>query len=247
AGQSAISLQPPVGPFMVGNSTYVLESAVSGTPALKLILTADPAEHYSNVNRYLPILLRAAISLGQTLKGLEGIPELDPSWREIPSECRNSNSAKAPTAASVWVHHGDFTIENAFLDQESRVSLIDWEHATSGAPSIYDAVNLLLSVLPAIDSPEIRQVSDFRDRLPLQFREAFFTSNPLGKLLQSALKEAYEAFEEPRERWYDAFLVCLSIRAHYHGSRGSGHTPAYRKMVDMVCDLKDSFLASLPS
>jgi hypothetical protein len=227
----------------IGRTDYVLESVAPGVSALRLILAGVPSQYPVNVKRYLPVLLGAAITLDRTLRGTEDIPELDPRWKKNPAGCKNSLPVPNTGITSSWVHHGDLTVENAFLDGE-RVAFIDWEHALKGAPSIYDVFCLLLSILPAIDSPSIRELPDFRDRLPLQFQVAFFSNSEWGRTFQQALQEGFESLDEPAECWYGEVITSLRIRAHYHSSRGSGHTPAYRKMVDLACELQNSFMVS---
>jgi hypothetical protein len=228
----------------IGKTHYVLESKAPGYSASSYIFSASFEERQVRVAECMRTVLKEVIALNQCLKGMENVPKLNREWTvSLSHPAEVSNRSKA----TEWVHHGDLTVENAYIDPDRnyQVTLIDWEHASSGAPAVYDVVTFLLSMLSAIDPSKGADALTFNDRLPEQFCEAFFVKGKWGMMMQRALNQAYTSFAIPSINWFDDFLNCITIRAHYHDSRNSGQTPVYKRLVELTGELRHSFMIAI--
>jgi SAM-dependent methyltransferase len=202
------SVPRPLASFQAANYLYTAESTANGQSLARLLLLRSRRGRLALASRELPRCADAAIDVARMLHNATEIEEVAESWR------RPSFGGRSPDY-SPWVQHGDFTIENVFLQpRDGTVAIIDWQHVVRGMPPLYDAFSLLFTILPAIPA-------DTAPADPIQgrFMSAFFDDGPWGRLFRDVIARVAAALQVPTSGVWGMFLESLVIRRHFHESR----------------------------
>jgi Ser/Thr protein kinase RdoA (MazF antagonist) len=143
------------------------------------------------------------------------------------------------------VQHGDFTIENIVVDEQTaRVTVVDWEHAVTGLPPLYDCFSLLISLLAVMPVP----ASTYGSIIETNFRAGFLRSGRWTPLIAYLLALACEQQATDPARVWPSFLQFLALRTHFFARRGStGAAAESARMLEAAWKQRDRFLFPPPS
>jgi len=83
---------------------------------------------FSASRRIFLIVLRLHFQIAELMHGNPEVDEIDPTWWQMAGhEGLPSDLEAGRPRQSDWVQHGDFTIENVFLDLTTKkMTVIDW-------------------------------------------------------------------------------------------------------------------------
>jgi len=249
-GNPGFAVPAPLGTFHVGNSYYAAQSPASGEQFHRFIFKQPRQRRFTCLRAELSRCIHAAAQIARILAGEQAIAPTDASWWALPPELESEadlqeavKEAQSEVRRHDTVQHGDFTIENIFIESGSgELTVIDWADLIRGVPPLYDVLSLLLSVVPLVGRGE--KLCGFRRRaLEDQFLSAFFGTGPWARQFGELLLAGCELLSVVPSRLWDAFVTCLILRRNYFALRGSP-AAAQTSAKFLVCALqhRDKFL-----
>jgi hypothetical protein len=144
------------------------------------------------------------------------------------------------------VQHGDFTIENLFLNpSDMKIAVIDWEQLVRGVPPLYDVFSLLVSALPSVVVDErggaLRQAPS-----DSQFLTAFFGRGHWTNLIHLMLETACERLSVPYAEVWSLFLRFLVLRTNDYVQRpSSGMAERHARFLQLAVLHRKEFVAGM--
>jgi ubiquinone/menaquinone biosynthesis C-methylase UbiE len=229
ASRPGFNVPGPLASFQVGNFIYSAELPASGEQFSRLLFSNPQSRWLPFLSKELPRSIGIAVMLAGTLKGERSVDQVDPRWWRLPSIVeadtnidllREQSSASQDSEFLDCVQHGDYTVENLFLDRQTGQTLvIDWEHLVRGVPPLYDIFTLLISLLHAVVTGDTSWPPG--DSAETQFRGAFFGTGPFAQLFREMILSACDGLAIAQADVWKMFLQSLVLRRNHHASRGS--------------------------
>jgi ubiquinone/menaquinone biosynthesis C-methylase UbiE/uncharacterized protein YbaR (Trm112 family) len=192
-----------------------------------------------------------AAQLARLFRGESGIQPLDEDdWRILPG--LNEDVALSSLLATArsrrrqdlsWAQHGDYTIENIFLDSSTQqFTVVDWEHTTRGVTPLYDVFSLLLSTLFLA----ARWESGRGELISTQrcFRDAFFGTGHWAKMFRSLLLSAAGQLAIPQEEVWTDLLEFLVLRTNLYTRKSSEMEREHRGFLVTAVQRRQEFVLS---
>ncbi len=244
----------PLGVAQIGNFFYTAEAAATGMQLSKLVFLASREKRHEILPRYLHRCIAAAIEFAQQTRvdAERTAPVVESSWWELPPELKSESEVEAITkqvhreyhatsSEQGWVQHGDFTIENIFVEAKNgRLTLIDWENLMAGASPLYDLFALLVSALPAMDAESNSQeepVEPWVDR----FKATFLGAGRSADLFQELVAAACERLNLTRSLVWPMFIQFLLFRIHFYRP-GTAMRELFIKLLRLTIKHRDQLI-----
>ena len=174
------------------------------------------------------------MDLTEVLRRVSGARPISAEWRETPPELKDQlgtqdalRSAgyfrdRSRNSYDSWIQHGDLSIENMFLDQETGVlTVLDWSDLAAGFPPLYDFFGFLTS---AAYLPPSNESTRFTNDLAFgiaSFRATFLSDTGFARTAETLILRACERFKIDAELIPALLIEFLIIRTHYYYRRDS--------------------------
>ena len=218
----------PLGFYQVGSLSVAAESVATGQQLSTILVGERQYRQPNALRRELSHCVSVAVQLAKMLRSELAIKKLDVGSLALPAELQSEpeiwrllNGESGPSIDKNWVQHGDFTIENIFLDRTSgRLTVIDWEHLIRGLPPLSDVFNLLISALPLV-SPQLSNSGRGQGRIEPKFHEAFFGRSPWAELFHDLILVGCSELSIPTSQLWETFVQFLILRIHHVVPRSS--------------------------
>jgi len=111
----------------IGSCAYVIEGAAKGEQLSRTLFLAPKRQRFQCLQKDLPHCVEVALQIAELMHGNPEVDEIDPTWWQmaghegLPSDLRQADPGRA-----TGFQHGDFTIENVFLDLTTKkMTVID--------------------------------------------------------------------------------------------------------------------------
>jgi ubiquinone/menaquinone biosynthesis C-methylase UbiE len=228
----AVAIPQGYGVLRIGNTSYSLESAAQGTQLSRVIRRpryfANPRRVEDDFVRVFP----SFVHLTKALQMVSGARTINAEWREIPEMLRNLPEVCATieevryfkgasaTYCPAWIQHGDFSVENLFLDQETnRIEVVDWADLAGGLPPLYDFFQLLLSTAYLSRADESVSFPSEMERWIASFRAIFLADTPFARIVRDFILRACTHLKVQPDLIPSLLVEFLLIRSHYYKPR----------------------------
>lgn len=243
---AGFAVPTPLDLYDVGRLSFTAESVAAGQQLSTLILGDERYRQPDCLRKELRPCVNVALQLAKMLRGEPAIKVLDLTSLMLPSEVQSKPEIQrlmkdgAPSFGlpldESWPQHGDFTIENIFLERPSaQLTVIDWEHLTRGVPPLCDVFSLLISALPAV-TVERSNVRPEQSSIELKFLAAFFGRASWAELFRGLLRHACKELSLPTGQVWETFIRFLILRIHHFVPRSSAAVAAHSNFL--VCALR---------
>jgi len=213
----------PLGFTRIGSFSYLAESVAPGLPLSRVVFPATGTKRFEILKNLLPRCVIAAVQITQGLAPEERADRVDPSWLNPPEEIASDPNTLAQLRGLLArcpadsVQHGDFTMENVFVDPSGGVAIIDWEHMFRGGSVLHDIFTLFVSLIlgehhagPATGAPGLAQ-----------FEAAFFGSGHWVFPFRGSIQEACRSLHVPESDVLPMLVHFLLLRFNQLKSRKS--------------------------
>jgi len=228
----AIGVPQAYGTLRVGNTSYWMESAAQGTQLCRMVRRlgyfADAGRVENDFSRFFEGLL----DLTEALQNVSGARAMSSSWREVPEELENRPEVCAAieerryfggsstNSCATWIQHGDLSVENIFLDQETgRIEVFDWADLAGGFSPLYDFFQLFFSTgyLPPADET-VRFPSEV-ERWIASFNAVFLGDTGFARTVRKLILHACERLKVQPELIPSLLVEFLLVRTHYYRTK----------------------------
>jgi SAM-dependent methyltransferase len=227
----------------IGNFAYVIERAAKGEQFSHLLFLAPKRQRFQRLLKDLPLCVEVALQIAERMHGNLEVDEIDPRWWRKPDRKGLPNDREVGRSRQHdWVQHGDFTIENIFLEPATeKLTVIDWDDLRRGLPPLYDVFSLLVSALPAVVTEE-NPIGDSPQGWETHFLAAFFGNGSAAKFFRKLLEMACSRLHIPPAGLWEAFLQFLELRANYYASRESDQCELHSKFLELALRNSQHFI-----
>jgi hypothetical protein len=233
----------------VGNNVFVTESVAAGRQMSELF-SGQSHHEPGRLALELERCSDVAVELANLLLGEPCIPQPDEKDWRVPPEFKNhwdlqplieqARSRRRPGPR--WVQHGDFTIENIFLDSATNgITLVDWEQTTSGVTPLYDIFSLLMSALPLANVWQ-RGSESTPSSLQRSFLEAFFGEGAWAEMFKRLLSKACQRLAVPQDEVWQHLLEFLVLRINLFARKSAEMEIEHRQFLLAVLQHRGNFL-----
>jgi hypothetical protein len=252
------SVPEPLGFFKQGGLWCTAESPAAGSPISGLMFRLPWRRQLAYARTVLPRCLDIGLELALLLRGEREVEAVNPSWWHLPMQFRSflekqgeegsvlSELCSGRGSEPNCVQHGDFTIENLFLNpSDKKITVIDWEQLIRGVPPLYDVFSLLVSALPSVvvdgRGGGLRQVPS-----DSQFLTAFFGHSPWTDLIHLMLETACERLPVRHAEVWNLFIRFLVLRTNDYLQRPSpGMAELHARFLQLAVLHRMNFVAGL--
>jgi hypothetical protein len=224
----SISVPQILGNFRVGNTSYCLESAARGTKLSRMVHRLGYFSDLRRAEKDFAHIVGCIIDLTKVLKNVAGARAIDSSWRGIPEEFKFSSQIRASVKAAryfsgaaassdtAWIQHGDLSVENIFLDvQTRRIELLDWADMANGFPPLYDFFSLFYSTGYLHPADEALRFTSEEERWNATFDAVFFSKRGFGQIAGELILNVCEQLNVQTDLIPALLVEFLIVRSHY--------------------------------
>lgn len=211
---------PAPGPSRrVGRNIFFTETVATGRQLSELFSGRSHSQP-GRLEQELDKCLAVAAQLADALQGEAGIPASAAGDWKLPAGFQDRQDLQLlidetrarRRAGPRHVQHGDFTIENIFVDSaHGKITVVDWEHTTGEVTPLYDAFSLLISALPLANvwekGTELKQGS-----LQRNYVQAFFGEGRWAEMFTRLLSKACHRCAIPQDEMWQHFVEFLVLR-----------------------------------
>jgi hypothetical protein len=245
----------PLAAFKIGNFEYAAESPAAWLQFSRALFSRPRSGWLEYLNKHLSPCIEAAVQVARVLRGERAIGTVDPKWWSLPVELERDKFleheldglGRPPELDHAdCVQHGDFTVENVFIDGDAAPHVIDWEHLIRGVPPLYDVFSFLLSLIPAA-IVECRSAATQRQNLEPQFVCAFFGKGRVAQLFEKTVLMAAERMAVRSANSWRMFLQFLVLRTNYHWSRNSPQAQEHVQYLRVALQHRQDFIVRATS
>jgi SAM-dependent methyltransferase len=233
----------------IGNNIFVTETVADGRQLSEVFYSRSHRQP-GRLEKELERCSEVAAKLAYMLQGEACIQEPDASDWQVPLEFKDQGDLQRlineahfrRRQGPKWVQHGDFTIENIFLDSAShKITIVDWEHTIRGVTPLYDVFSLLVSALPLADLCE-KGSESMPGSLQRNFEQAFFGEGPWTELFRRLLSSACERVAlSPDEVWRH-LLEFLVLRINHFTRESAEMEREHRQFLVVALQQQQRFL-----
>jgi len=233
----------PMGFVRIGNCGYAIEEAANGDQFSRLLFLPPKRQRFQRLLKDLPLCVEIALQIAELMHGNLEVDEIDPTWWERPDrKGLPSDREVGRPCQHDWVQHGDFTIENIFLEPTTeKLTVIDWDDLRRGLPPLYDVFSLLVSSLPAVVTEE-NEISELPRGWETHFLAAFFGNGSAAKFFRKLLVMACSRLQIPRTGLWKMFLQFLALRTNYYASRESDQRELHLRFLELTLRNSQHFI-----
>lgn len=245
----SLGLPQELGTLRVGSVLYSLESAAQGTKLSGLARRPGYFRNSRRVDKHFTRVIAGVAELTKALRGLSGLTDIDPGWREIPAELNSSPKTRAcvegmrylsKSSASprvTWVQHGDLSVDNIFFHPKTgRIEVLDWADLARGFPPLYDLFSLLYSTAYLSPSDEAIRFANEEDRWFASFKAIFFDDSRLAQIMKKLTFYACECLEVPIDLIPALLVEFLIVRSHFYLGRSNVQYRAHLRMLQVCAE-----------
>ena len=151
------------------------------------------------------------------------ISEISKAYPELASiiaEKRYFRQGIGEPSASVWIQHGDLSVENAHIDWKTgHFEMFDWCDLAGGLPPLYDFFQFFLSTGYLPRAAENVRFASEEDRWIETFKALFLFDTAIGRLTRRLIRQAAERLNVSPHQIPSLLLEFLIIRSHYYEMR----------------------------
>lgn len=235
------SVPRPVGSSEFAGWHLTAETVVEGMPLSQLMFLRSRAWRAAFLRGEFPRFAAIATEASDLLKGSIPVHTVARDWYQVPGDVGDAARIAPAVAleADKWRcrgirAHGDFTIENIFLDESAKaISIIDWEQPLEGVPPLYDVLTLLFSSTAAL-ALENQESAVGESVIGRQFLAAFFGSGEWAKATRDILVHAADHLCLSGSDIWREFLLFLVIRINHFQSRASAFAAQYSHLLELA-------------
>src|SRR5712691_10172364 len=236
----------PLSSFSVGALSFTKKSVAAGHSFSRLVCEQPRHHRLEYLRRHLPRCIDAATRLALMLRGettVETVRVIDPGMWDLLPELTTEPSLQrllhlvSSVPLSIysgegdWVQHGNFTVENLFLEPSNgKLTVTDWGHLTRGVPPLYDVFSLLLSLVSTV-VVEKEALTPAENLLERQFLAAFFGQGPWTEFFQKMILAACQWLVSPPSLVWEMFLQFLFLRIQHFLLHGR---PLTRRQAELL-------------
>ena len=219
----SFSVPRTLGFTRIGSFDYLVESIAPGFPVSRAVFPAAGHKRFEILTKLLPRCVKAAVQITRDLAPEERVDRVDPSWLNPPAEVAADPHALAQLRALLArcpadsVHHGDFTLENVFVDPSGGIAVIDWEHMFRGGSALHDIFTMFIAVI--LGEPQAGAVEGVPGLV--QFEAAFFGSGHWARPFREWIQEACRSLQVPERDVLPMLVQFLVLRFNQLKSRNS--------------------------
>ncbi|MGH9477413.1 MAG: methyltransferase domain-containing protein [Terriglobales bacterium] len=250
----AAALRSPEPPFRVpelrgslalGATRYELETTARGASLARRSWRRGYLDSPRQTADFT-LAFRAAVAAAKLFQAISGARPVDPSWYDVPGELAGLTLplgiGRAPGQG--WVQHGDWTVENVFVDQGGGIEVIDWESLGDGYPPLYDIFSLIAST--GYLTPEARR-QQYKDRGEFglaSFISLFFSDHDgLPRAAGEHLAAACAELSVETTRIPQLLAAFLTVRVNYYRAIGSHEaSQLHRRLLEYTAKHPDAMV-----
>jgi hypothetical protein len=239
AGSLSFKVAKPLG---AGIYCHQLITVEAGAPGEHMQLTMFPMsqdERLAFLRKHLPTLMESACAISRFAPERERHVSAASWLRAVETAVEPSFIERGRAIGDryrEWMGHGDFTLENCILDQETNeITVVDWEFVRDGVPPLYDLFTLYFAILYNIEPPA-EVAAKISERSLAQFYTLFFHENELSQLIASTTRAACARLGIDPSGLWQLFEDSVLFRTGYLIERGS-HLGASR--VEFLHAMRD--------
>jgi len=227
----------------IAKCAYAIEGAAKGEQFSRLLFLTSERQRFQRLVKDLPLCVEVALQIAELMHGNLEVDEIDPTWWQTPDGKGLQSDHETDRLRQLdSVQHGDFTIENIFLEPTTeKLTVIDWDDLRRGLPVLYDVFSLLVSALPAVVIEEKGPRESSR-RWEAHFLAAFFGNGSTAKFYRKLLLVACGRLQIPPAGLWQLFLEFLVVRTHYHASRESDQRELHSKFLELTLRNSQHFI-----
>jgi hypothetical protein len=207
----------------IGSFAYLAESVAPGRSLTRAVFPATGTQRFEILKELLPRCITAAVELTQGLAAEERVDRVDPSWLNPPEEIASDPKALAQLrdllarCPADSVQHGDFTLENVFVNPSGEIAIIDWEHMFRGGSGLHDIFTLCIALILGEHYPgPVTGVPGLA-----QFENALFGSGYWAVPLRKSIQDACRSLHVPERDVLPMLVQFLLLRFNQLKSRNS--------------------------
>jgi ubiquinone/menaquinone biosynthesis C-methylase UbiE len=243
-GSLSFSLPRELGTLRVGNVLYSLESAAQGTKLSQLTRQPRYFRDTRHFEQDFSRVVHGVVELTKALRGLSGLANLDPAWRETPEELNSSAATRerveqmrsrgksSVNPRAIWHQHGDLSVDNIFFDTKTgRIEVLDWADLGGGFPPLYDLFTLLYSTGYLSPKDEGIKFGNEEDRWIASFKAIFLDNSRFTQIIKKVIRYACQCLEVPIESIPALFVEFLIVRSHFYVTRSPVQHKAHVRML----------------
>ena len=232
SGTQQVRVPQSYGTLQIGITGYHLEAASRGTQIAAIVHKLGYFENVKRVERDFSQICDRIIKLTMALQNISDLRMIPFAWREIPETLRSRPDLARATAerryfqkrftesASTWIQHGDLSVENAHLNQETgEFEVFDWCDLAGGLPPLYDLFQFFLSTGYLSPAEETVRYASEEDRWIATFKAIFLSDSSFGRITQRLILRACERLSVSPEDVPSVLLEFLIIRSNYYRPR----------------------------
>jgi SAM-dependent methyltransferase len=232
SGTSRVLVPRSYGTLQIGITGYHLEAASRGTQIAAIVHKLGYFENAERVEHDLSQICDRIIELTTALQNISGLRTIPLAWREIPETLRSRpDLARAtaerryfqkgfPESSSTWIQHGDLSVENAHLNQETgEFEVFDWCDLAGGLPPLYDLFQFFFSTGYLSPAEETVRYASEEDRWVATFKAVFLSDSSFGRTTQRLILRACERLSVSPEDVPSLLLEFLIVRSNYYRPR----------------------------
>jgi SAM-dependent methyltransferase len=233
----------PLGFVRIGSCAYAIEGPAKGEQFSRLLFLTPKRKRFRRLMRDLPLCVEVALQIAELMHGSREVDEIESAWWQMPDRKKLPSDWKIGRSFQHdWVQHGDFTIENIFLEPATeKLTLIDWNDLRRGLPPLYDVFTLLVSALSAVVTEE-NGIGESSRGWEAHFLAAFFRNGSAADFFRKLLAMACSRLQIPTTGLWEMFLQFLTLRTNYYASRGSDQRELHSKFLELTLRNSQHFI-----
>ena len=238
---------PAPGPCRpVGRNIFFSETVAKGHQ-LSEFFSGHSHARLGRLEEELDKCLEVAAQFADILRGEAGIPASAAGDWQLPAEFRERQDLQfliedirvRRRAGPRCVQHGDFTIENIFIEPaQNKITVIDWEHTTSDVTPLYDTFSLLISALPLATAWE-KSTESRPGSLQRNYAQAFFGEGQWADMFTRLFSKACDRHAIPRDEMWQHFVEFLVLRINLFARKSPEMEREHRQFLTTVLQVHE--------
>jgi len=224
----SVSVPRPMRSFHIGKTLYNLETVANGVQFSRRVRERGYFDNLAAVQCDFGQAVEASLELTEALASLAALPSIAPNFyeplldeatsaglRSQIEELRYFAGASRDDRPSC-VQHGDFSVENIFLDEQSgRLEIIDWTDAANGFPPLYDIFLLFCSSGYLHPSRESKNIPNDEEFWAASFEDLFLSDHSVSKIVGNLLSGACKRVKISPDLLRPLLVEFLIIRMNF--------------------------------
>jgi ubiquinone/menaquinone biosynthesis C-methylase UbiE len=243
----------------VGKTFYCLEAAAAGISISRMVYRLGYFADARRVENDFARIIECVIEMTRALQKVSGASAIASGWRDRPEELIipvttragmdgglsvTNSSSEYPAG---WVQHGDFSVENVFLDRHAgSIEVIDWADLAAGFPPLYDLFTLFFSAGYLSPMQEGATFSNEEERWVASFRATFWSDTSFSRIVRKLILRACEQLGVPQDLIPSLMIEFLLVRSHYYKRKSPGYSRLFRHLLQLCLGESVSVFGQFP-